>query len=960
MARTFVALDLEMTGQDYERDEIIQIGAIKFDEERVLGRWSSLVRPTVRVPLRIRRLTGIRERDLASAPSFEKVQHRLLEFVGDLPLVGHSIGHDVRFLASKGLELGNPEYDTWELATLLMPSLPSYTLEGVAAALGVPAPSSHDAMADAETSRRVFLGLVEKLHELPQELVARIVALTGGTDWKLAPLFRSLLGSSREEFAPRAGSGTVRARLRSKGLSERDLASLVFTPPRRVPPLEPAREIVALDPEQLVREFEPQGELSGAFESYEYRPQQVEMMRAVVGALNDDRVLVVEAGTGTGKSAAYLVPAIHWAVQNGRRVVVSTDTINLQDQLYNKDIPDIRRAIGQVGRSLRATLVKGRSNYLCLRRWEEFQRSGPHSEDELRFVVKVLLWLPHTETGDVAELPLSQAERALWQRVCATKDTCTGRRCLSSGGRQCFLHRVRQEAEGSHLIIVNHALLLSDVAAGNTVLPEYEYLVIDEAHKLEEEATDQLSFALDQRSLEEHLDRISKPVSPDRHEGIASTLPVHLRDSRVRTEDHERVIELARALAERTDRARSRAAGFFAALGGVAEGLGAPSGYDQHLRLVGEVRAREGWQAVAGAWDDLKVALAELQAVLVRTVELFESFEGLNVADCEELIGDLEALVVATIEIAERTDWIVAKPREQDVCWLTLSARSGAISLHQAPLHVGPLLQEHLYGRKRSIVMTSATLSTDRSFAYVRSRLGLDDADELLLDSPFDYRSSALLLVAKDVPEPGSQGYQKAIEQALVDLVIAAEGRTLALFTSHSGLQATLKAVRKPLTQRDILVLAHGDGPRHRLLQQLKANPRTVLLGTRSFWEGIDVVGDALSLLVIARLPFEVPSDPVFTARSESFDDPFGQYALPQAILRLKQGFGRLIRSKTDRGVVVILDSRLLTRGYGGAFLRSLPPATIRKGPARSLPSAVAEWLSRPAATRTEATAVER
>lgn len=947
MNQIYVALDLEMTGQDPDRDDIMQIGAVKFDERRVLDRWHTLVNPRVPVPLKISRLTGLRSRDLQGAPRFEEVRRKLQEFIGAYPLVGHSIGNDSRFLRANGLHTANPEYDTWELATLLMPSLAAYSLEGVAQALGVPALQSHDALADAEVSRRVFLALLAKLRELPEDLVRQVVELTAGTDWALEPLFGSLRSADpREAMRAAIPSGSIRAQLLAKGMSESDLTTSLLAPSARVQPLEPADSPRPLDLDELEEVFSPGGALAATFEGYEQRPQQVEMMRAVAEAFNEDRTLIVEAGTGTGKSLAYLLPAARWALQNGERVVVSTDTINLQDQLYNKDIPDIRRALGPEGRELRATLVKGRSNYLCLKRWEQFRRGGGFSPDETRFLVKVLLWLRNTTTGDVAELPLTSEERVHWAKVCATQDTCMGRRCQLPGGRRCFLFRARQEAEGSHIVVVNHSLLLSDIAAGHTVLPDYDYLVIDEAHKLESVATDQLGFSIDARALGEHLDRISEPVPPDRHEGLASRLPVHLRGSRASTETANKVLALSQQLAERTARVRARTADFFLALNPVLAGLGAPSTYDQRLRLTSAVRDQESWEFVTGVWESLKLTLTELQATLDEAASLFEELEGLNVLEYDELLAELQSLQGQNSAITGAMDAVVARPRDEDVYWLNVSAKAGSVSLHQAPLHVGPLLREGLYSQKKGLVLTSATLSTDRSFAYVEERLGLEEPVRLMVGSPFDYKSSTLLLVASDVPEPNSPGYQKALEAAIVDLVLAAGGRTLVLCTSHSAVQTTLKGIQRPLAQADILVLAHGDGPRHRLLQQFKSNPRSVLLGTRSFWEGVDVVGEALSLLIITKLPFEVPTEPVFVARSESFADSFSEYSVPQAILRLKQGFGRLIRSKSDRGVVVALDRRLLTKRYGPTFLRSLPGATFRKGPARLLPREVERWLS--------------
>jgi Rad3-related DNA helicase len=288
----------------------------------------------------------------------------------------------------------------------------------------------------------------------------------------------------------------------------------------------------------------------------------------------------------------------------------------------------------------------------------------------------------------------------------------------------------------------------------------------------------------------------------------------------------------------------------------------------------------------------------------------------------------------------------ITNPDEGAVYWMEARVKGGDVALKCAPLHVGELLDRHLFSQKKTVVLTSATLSTDNDFSYIRERLGLHSGEDLQLSSPFDYEKAALVYVPADMPEPGMPGYQRSLEQAIIELCKASAGRALVLCTSHSAVRATYRAIQRPLEDAGVMVLGHNiDGSRRQLLERFKSNPRTVLLGTSSFWEGIDVVGDALSVLVIAKLPFAVPTDPVFAARAEGFEDPFSQYSVPQAILKFKQGFGRLIRSKSDRGVVAVLDRRVISKRYGQAFLNSLPECTIKRGPTANLPGAVADWL---------------
>jgi DNA polymerase-3 subunit epsilon/ATP-dependent DNA helicase DinG len=317
-----------------------------------------------------------------------------------------------------------------------------------------------------------------------------------------------------------------------------------------------------------------------------------------------------------------------------------------------------------------------------------------------------------------------------------------------------------------------------------------------------------------------------------------------------------------------------------------------------------------------------------------------------KVSGYDYLMLEIASLLFRNKELHQKLDSLVSHPSPDNIYWLTTNMQNNSVGMYTAPLSVSSLLEKSLFTAKDTVILTGATLSTEGTFEYIKSRLGLEYGGELLLGAPFDYPNAAMIYLPNDIPEPGSPGYQKAVEKTLIDLCRACKGRTLVLFTSHSALRTTQAAIQAPLEEEGILVLAQGvDGSPKQLLTAFKANPQTVLLGTASLWEGIDVVGEALSVLVIARLPFSVPTEPIFSARSELFDDPFNQYAIPLATLRFKQGFGRLIRSKTDRGAVVILDRRLQTKGYKSAFFDSIPQCTMVKGSSRDLPDTVLGWL---------------
>jgi DNA polymerase-3 subunit epsilon/ATP-dependent DNA helicase DinG len=1010
VGRTYIALDTEATGLRAEADEIIEIGAVKFRDGQVLDHWQSFIRPSQPIPYKITALTGITPQDVRRAPALYAVAPALLRFVGDCPIVGHSIEIDLALLKRQGVQMRNRSYDTFELATLLLPEVPVYNLAGVAAALQLPIPTTHRAVADAELAMHVFNALVGRLQELPVEVLAEINRATATTEWSLRHLFQEVEREAvRSTFStPLSAAGSIGSKLAAAGFSQTEFDLGLIHPPETPPPLEPDDDTAQpIDIPALLDALGAGGVVAQTFPAYEFRPQQLDMLRSVAEALNNGDHLLVEAGTGTGKSLAYLLPALKFAVQNNTRVVVATNTINLQDQLFHKDLPALTEVLaawdaqtrrpaaddawsqalarqsGRAGRKgqhdhkaagsaapqeppFRAALLKGRSNYLCLRRWAGFRKQTPSNIDELRTLVKVLIWLPTTHTGDRSELLLVNTEPQAWNKIAVSEEGCPLHECVYNQKGLCFFHRARVNAEAAHVLVVNHALLLADIATGNRVLPPYKHLVIDEAHHLEDEATDQLGYQVTQHAVLELTTELSHRHG-DHYEGfladlrrqfdaapatrsappLRGALPplerVHVSPRELQTLDQ--ILEQLHAACER---ARPMAHEVFTCMHRMLEAHSEERNeYDKRLRLTPDVRKGPLWGEVELTWDNLNLVLASLLDDLNRLITVIEDLDAAQSGDLANLLLELTNLWRQVETLHSRMKAAIANPSAGAIYWLSSNARDETTTLHCAPLHVGELLDRYLFQTKRTVVLTSATLSTDGDFGYVRERLGLHTTGELHVGSPFDYVNSTLLYIPEDLPEPNQPGYQRQLEQAILDLCKATRGRALVLFTSHSALRTTYRALQRPLEESGLLLLGHNlDGSRRQLLERFRNTPHSVLMGTSSFWEGIDVVGDALSVLIIAKLPFRVPSDPVFAARSEQFDDAFAQYSVPQAILKFKQGFGRLIRSREDRGVVAVLDRRVVSKGYGHTFLTSLPVCTVRRGPAHNLPDEAALWLA--------------
>ncbi len=941
MEAVYVALDVETTGLEAGTDEIIEVAAVRFRGDIADATFQHLVKPRYSLPIKIAQLTGIAESELEAAAPFHAVAPELARFVRTYPVVGHSIGFDLRMLAAQGLRISQPSYDTFELATLLLPGQPSYSLSALAAALAIPHPDAHRALADADVARLLFTRLLHRIDDLDIDALEEIVKLGKYANWSLRPLFESALRDrAKQAFAQP---------LQGKGAAEHGGVEW-----RHLKPLEATGNTALIDVETIGAFFAPGGPLGRSFPGYEPRPQQVEMTQAVAQTFNESGTLLVEAGTGTGKSLSYLVPAARFAAERGQRVVVSTNTINLQDQLYFKDVPDlqhvtdtsvIRHMPGVDARPFSAALLKGRGNYLCLRRLNALRRSDHPSPEQAHALIKLGLWARDTKTGDRAELALGDDEARVWPEVNATLDTCTGPRCPDFD--RCFFFGARRAAEAAHLVVVNHALLLSDLKAEGKVLPPYDHVIVDEAHHLEDVATDQLGWALDQAILLRYLDELWTTGGARLVGGLLSELPNYWIGAAATAGDLDRAEGYAAAIRPLVERVRTACYDWWGRLREFVQRTSRENGYEQRVRLTAELRGLGAWIEIQQGWENLMLPLADIGRGLLKLEEHIKTLEHAGLAEYDELVVRLSALANFAVDTVISASKLVYGD-EETVQWLAYERARDQLRLHIAPLHVGKVLHDQFFTGKETVVLASATLSIDGSFDYVKERLGLASApvEELQLDSPFDYQTSTLLYLPSDMPEPNERTYQRALEETLVQLATATGGRMLALFTSNSALRQTYRALEEPLESEEIVLLGQGlDGSRRSVLQRFRETPRAVLLGTSSFWEGVDVVGGALSVLVITKLPFAVPNDPVFAARSELFGDPFNDFAVPQAILKFKQGFGRLIRSREDRGVVAILDRRLLSKRYGKLFLDSLPNATIQRGPLKALPLAAARWL---------------
>ena len=972
------------------------------------------VNPDVPIPLRVQQMTGISDADVADALHFNALRLDVEEFIGEAAIVGQNVGFDLAFLAEQGLRPPGPVLDTLDLAALLEPQLKDRSLGALAAHYAIDMPVAHRALADAEATRSVFLAMYERARELPEALLADLIALDSpilaglpedeSPGWAVATLLRGIAAQRgivpppRRTVAP--PSPTTRAqpatpspqrsldqlfaeRIADQQADDEQAAGaktptdaaeqatlpvkltdiVVVRPP---PPLPNKPERVAslaadaID-EQALSVLRAGGARPDLFGSFEERPEQVGMTRAVARAVEGGEHLLVEAGTGTGKSLAYLIPSALWALRHGRRVIVSTNTINLQEQLVQKDAPALvallRDGLGgalgdEVADTLRVVTLKGRRNYLCLRRVAQERIAGPASDAEAALLGRLLVWLQQTESGDRGELVISGEEEQLWSRYSAEGEDClTGGNCPFVREGTCFLLRARRAAEAAHIVIVNHALLLSDLAAGGTALPAADTIVIDEAHHLEDAATTHLGETVSLRSLAEPLDGIHRISQRGTDGGLVVGVELTARDRRIDESARSGLRRLTVGLPDLVAQARTEAEDLFRWLRRFTDDRADDRfNNSSRMRLTHGIRAQPEWSQIEIAWDGVFEALRRVEGQLTELEhaleEVADALDDESDQDWESLVGETRSLHETLSERAEQTGALLTEFDPRSIVWTTTQRRGELATLSAAPLRVDALLAEQFFDQKRSVILTGATLTTEGTYDYLRERVGLPDAAEEHFGSPFDYRRAVRLLLPSDMPGPNDGSYPQALAESIIELARASEGRALILFTAVGSLRQTADAIRAELQQDEIMVIAQGlDGSPRRILRELVANPRSVVLGVASLWEGVDVPGDGISLVVIARLPFPVPSDPVYAARAELYEDPFQRYAVPQTIVRFRQGFGRLIRRKGDRGVVAVLDGRITSRGYGRAFVRSLPPAEVLEVPRRDLGTAASEFL---------------
>ena len=916
----YTVLDIETTGFDFRKNEIIEIGAIKFKEGNQVGKFSEFIKPKEQVPLFIKQLTNITDAQLASGIDLKSALTSLRKFVENDIIICHNTGFDIGFLNEKYSSLGmssisNRIFDTLEISRIYLPFLLNHKLGTVAEYFEIDVENAHRAIFDAEVTGLIFSGLLNFIDEhIEPKLNYEIskTALLADLDTDLS-YFLEKITDYQQKYAL---------------LSKKKKSPISFNNKCYV-----SHEMNNYKDHSIDEIFGEKGLFAGKFENYEIRNGQIEMAKAVMHNFSNDEYLLVEAGTGVGKSLAYLIPAIIHSNKNDAKVIISTNTKNLQEQLFHKDLPTLKECVDI---PFKATLLKGRRNYLCEKKWMDstFEFEKSFTSFDAKIMLYLYVWKEFTQTGDISENSSFNEKifAGVWRKLSTDGHFCRGRKCQFFS--KCYLMNVRKKTENSNLVIINHHLLLADLMSENAVLGEYQNLIIDEAHNLPHLAPGELGLSLGYNDFSNFFSYIFARRKRFQT-GIFPSLKGAITKSSFDKIKKEflllKIEEIIQIIEDRSLVLKQ----FFKEIGDVVHDKGS----------YGKLRLKnlDAHPFISSYLNEI-IEFIELLSKSVMTI--INEMKGIKSSVFVEYETNLDNVKGVQQKLAEFYDAVQVfyNPDFVDNVFWMESFRTKIENypngiLNQAPLNINELMNELLYKNVKSVVFTSATIAIRGKFKYFAGRMGLDLLDkdkvqELVVESPFDFDKQALVLVAGFLPQPKDRFFQSQSIELIKEAIEVSKVGTMVLFTSYKDLNMAYDDLNESFYKDKIMLLTQGKGiSRSVMLSEFRKNKNAVLFGTNSFWEGIDVPGESLSLLILYKLPFMVPSEPIVEAFIEKLEaegkNSFLHYMVPNALLKYRQGFGRLIRNKTDRGVVLVFDNRISTKQYGKYFIETVPAKTI-------------------------------
>ncbi|MDP8202923.1 MAG: helicase C-terminal domain-containing protein [Candidatus Tenebribacter mawsonii] len=914
---SFVALDIETTGFDFIENEIIEIGAVRFDKGKEKDRFSIFIKPQRKVPKFIKRLTNITDEQLASGENLINALTSLIEFIEDDVVVCHNTSFDIGFLNAKLKEkvlpkISNQTLDTLDLARIYLPFILNHKLGTVAEYFKIDLSNAHRAIFDAIATGNILLKLIDFiLKNIPMRINHRIFEVSG--------IQLKLVGLSR--FLEKIVSHQKQTALLTKQKSGIDFHNRNYIEHK-------PGKVGELSIETI---FGKDGVFSKHFDKYELREGQIDMASAVLDNFEQKEFLLVEAGTGVGKSLAYLIPSIKYTHQENKKVIISTNTKNLQEQLFYKDLPVVKDCINI---PFKATLLKGRGNYICEKRWLEtaLDLDKMISSEEVNPYLNLIVWKEFTKTGDISENNSFNVnrDRRVWKKVSSDSFLCRKKRCPHY--KSCFLMDIRGKAEESNLVIINHHLLLANMQSENAVLGEFDNLIIDEAHNLPHLAPAELGISLSYPDFNNFFNQLHSDYNK-----FQSGILVRLRTDAVKS-DFPSKKELLLRIEETEkliDDKKDIFAEFFKKVGDVVTEKGS-YGKLRITNLENHTFLTEDLEKIIIFWQEFSRSFMKIKNIFgdvnkQRFIEYDKHKESLD--SIVNMISEYHNML-STMHNPELKDYAFWMESFQ-----ASDKKYPSGVLVYCPLNVDQIFNDKLYSLVDSAVFTSATIAIRNNFKYFANRMGLNLLEEgfvreLVVQSPFDYQKQTMVLVAGFLPDPKDKFFSSQSIEIIRNAVEITKAGTMVLYTSYKNLNEAYDTLNDEMYSKDILLLTQGKGlGRSAMLKEFQKNRNSVLFGTNSFWEGVDVPGESLQLLILYKLPFMVPSEPIVEAYLEKLEaegkNSFMHYMLPNALLKYRQGFGRLIRHKTDRGVVLVLDNRILTKRYGQYFKDTVPARTF-------------------------------
>ncbi|OZU90136.1 ATP-dependent helicase DinG [Virgibacillus indicus] len=930
----FVVIDLETTGHSAVKDDkIIEIGIVVIEGNAITDNFSTLLNPEKPIPPFISNLTGIMDKDVKGAPTFQEKANEIIDIFRDGYLIAHNVPFDLGFLntelSKNGFKpLSNPVLDTVELSRILYPKSPSFKLGQLAEFLEISHNDPHRALSDAYVTAKLFLLLKEKLETMPFETIDHLL--------KLEKMFKSdLYQLFNERYEALAFSTNEPEHITSyRGLAFKHIPE----------PQDIQEEADRSFGDFLDAVYEENGSMKQHMKNYEKRNGQREMSETIYDAFQLHKHSLIEAETGTGKSLAYLLPAVYDAKKTKHRIVISTHTTQLQSQLLDEEIPLIQKLTPF---PFRAALLKGKSHYISLEKFERtlnFEQTDNY--DIALTKAMILVWLTETETGDIDEIHLPASGYPFYKRVATDSEGYIDP--YSPWFAHSYYQKARRRAQKADIVITNHALLCTDMFNDYQFLPAYDKVIIDEAHHLEETASRHYGLKLDYVNMQFILNQIGTAEETKslgrilaKHSYDSKELPLEKWDdifAKTKYELDDLFHFLFQYVVNRQRKNKSLS----------------DIGRTQY-RFEADKEDPDSWNSLLEMVTRLTFFLRDLIHILAIIEQYFEKSEVLDKFDKDEFklntqllqsfIDRMEQLFLTENEI-DQIKWIEAE---------TLSARN-AVYLYSEPTDISNLLANDFFEKKQSVILTSATLTMKNSFTYIQKRLGLS-ADRLLtkkINSPFYYDEQLQLMVPNDFPDikhGDLEHFIYATCEAILSLAEITSGRMLVLFTSYDMLRKSYRLLKETMDTTKYVLIAQGisSGSRTRLKKNFQTFEQAILLGTSSFWEGVDIPGDDLSCLMIVRLPFQPPDHPIYEAKSnylkEEGKNAFFELSLPNAVIRFKQGFGRLIRSSNDRGIVFVCDARIIKARYGKYFTESIPSVPITFESTHHIMEKAKEWF---------------